>query len=187
MILMPLALLAGCEGVFQQPERRPCPPVRLEATTSELTRFRAGPGRDLTDVVVTAEITGYRGTCEYDDDDNTVRLDLQLGFRAALGPAAESRRQSFDYYVAIPRFLPDPAGKQVFTAELEFPDNVDRVRYSGEEVSVTVPLGQGDSALDYPVYLGFQLTPAQVDYNRDQGLGGATGGSDGAIAPGAPN
>lgn len=171
-VLLPLALLAGCENVFQQPERRPCPPVRLEATTSEMTRFRPGPGRDLTDVVMTAELTGYQGACEYGDDDNTVRVELQLGFRAALGPAAESRRQSFDYFVAIPRFLSDPAGKQVFGTELEFPENVDRVRYAGEEVSVTVPVGEGESALDYPVYIGFQLTPAQADYNRTKGLGG---------------
>jgi hypothetical protein len=170
--LAPLTLLAACENVFQQEERRPCPPVKLEAATSEMTLFRDGPGRDLTDVVMTAEITGYRGACLYDDDDGVIEVELQPRFAAALGPAARGRQQTLDYYIAIPRFIPDPAGKQVFTVALPFPDNIDRVRHVGEDVVLSIPLGQGDSALDYPIYVGLQLTPAQIEYNRTQGVGG---------------
>ncbi|KAA5607659.1 hypothetical protein F1188_02570 [Roseospira marina] len=161
-------LLAGCSGAFEQAEQRPCPPVRLEATTATLTAFRPGPGRDLTDVELEAELAGYRGECQYDDDDGTVTVDLALDITASLGPAATERTQTLRYFVALPRFYPNERGKQVFESTLAFPANMDRVRYVGEELSIEVPMDPDDSALDYPIYIGFQLTPEQVEFNRSQ-------------------
>jgi len=166
-------LLSACSGsVFTREETRPCPPVRLEATTAQLTQFRPGPGRDLTDVVLDADLTGYQGSCQYDDDEGVVRVDLTLSFAAALGPAAADRRQAFKYYVAIPRYYPDPKGKQVFETAIAFPEGTDRVRYVGEEVRLSLPVGEGGTADDLPIYVGFQLTPEQMEYNRAQGAGG---------------
>ncbi|MBB4285427.1 hypothetical protein [Roseospira goensis] len=176
-VLLLGGLLTGCANVFENREARPCPPVRLEASTAELTRFRPGPGRDLTDVVLEAELAGFQGECQYLDDDaedatTAARVDLVLDMTAALGPAAEGRRQDIRYFVAIPRFYPAPAGKQVFETSILFPEGTDRVRYVGEEVSVTVPMAAGESALDYPIYIGFQLTADQVEFNRAQRPGG---------------
>jgi hypothetical protein len=165
-------LLAACSGpVFEREETRPCPPVRMEATTADLTRFRPGPGRDLTDVVLEAELTGYQGECQYDDDARSVRVDLVLAFSASLGPAATDRQQAFEYYVAIPRFYPDPKGKQVFESTIVFPENTNRVRYVGEELSIEVPLGADGAAAEVPVYIGFQLTAEQIEYNRAHATG----------------
>jgi hypothetical protein len=166
-LLLPL-LSAACTDVFRQPETRPCPPIRLERTTAELTRFRPGPGRDLTDVVLEAELTGYQGTCAYNDAGDAVTVELTLAFAAALGPAADDRTQAFSYFVAVPRFFPEPAGKKVFEATITFPEGTDRVRYAGEELAITVPLAEGTSARDVPVYIGFQLSEAEVEYNRNQ-------------------
>ncbi|WP_299441303.1 hypothetical protein [uncultured Rhodospira sp.] len=166
-------LLSACSNaVFKREETRPCPPVRLEASTAQLTQFRPGPGRDLTDVVLEADLTGYQGACQYDDDEGVVRVDLTLSFAAALGPAATERRQAFAYYVAIPRFYPDPKGKQVFETAIAFPEGTDRVRYAGEELSLELPIAESGTAEDLPVYVGFQLTPEQMEYNRAQGAGG---------------
>ncbi|MQX35988.1 hypothetical protein [Roseospira navarrensis] len=171
VLLAPLALavLAGCSsGVFQRTEDRPCPPVRVEATSSEVTQFREGPGRDLTDVVLEAEIAGYQGECQYDDDEGSVTVELVLDMTASLGPAATARTQNVRYFVALPRFYPSERGKRVFESALAFPANADRVRYVGEELSITVPMDPTDSAEDYPIYVGFQLTPEQAEYNRSQ-------------------
>jgi len=168
LAVVPLGLLAACSGVFEQAEERPCPPVRLEASTATLTAFRPGQGRDLTDVELEAEIVGYQGECQYDDEDGSVTVDLALGMTAALGPGATERVQAIRYFVALPRFYPSEQGKQVFEASLAFPENIDRVRYVGEELSINVPMDPDDSALDYPIYIGFQLTPEQVEYNRTQ-------------------
>jgi len=168
LAVVPLGLLAACAGVFEQAEERPCPPVLLEASTATLTAFHPGPGRDLTDVELEAELAGYQGECQYNDDDGSVTVDLALDMMAALGPAATGRVHTIQYFVALPRFYPSERGKQVFEASLAFPDNIDRVRYVGEELSIEVPMDPNDSALDYPIYIGFQLTPEQVEYNRTQ-------------------
>lgn len=168
---LPVLLVGGCTDVFKREERRPCPPVRLEASTAEMTRFRAGPGRDLTDVVMEAEITGFQGACQYADEGDSVEIELVLGFAASLGPGADSRTQTFRYFVAVPRFFPDPAGKKVFETTLTFPDGIDRVRYGGEELTITVPVDPAEGAMAMPVYIGFQLTEEQIEFNRTQRSG----------------
>ncbi len=163
------ALSACSGGVFGGgEEERPCPPVRIDKTASTLTQFRPNGGRDLTDVTLQAELVGYQGTCQYDNDDRTVEVEVTLAFTAALGPGARAREQSFRYFVAIPRYFPNPVGKKVFDARLVFPDNTDRIRYIGEELRLRLPLDLGESGAAYPVYLGFQLTPAELEYNRAQ-------------------
>lgn len=168
-LILPLGLLSACSGeLFERTEQRPCPPVLLESSTATLTQFRPGAGRDLTDVVLEAELVGYRGECQYDDDANTVTVDLALDMTASLGPAATERTQSLQYFVALPRFYPNARGKQVFETTLAFPESMNRVRYVGEELSIEVPMDPNESALDYPIYIGFQLTHDQVEFNRTQ-------------------
>jgi hypothetical protein len=169
-LLVPVALLlSACSGeMFQRTEERPCPPVLLESSTATLTQFRPGPGRDLTDVVMEAELAGYQGECQYDDETGVVTVDLALDINASLGPAATDRSQTLRYFVALPRFYPSERGKQVFETTLAFPDSMNRVRYVGEELSIEVPMDPNESALDYPIYIGFQLTQDQVEFNRAQ-------------------
>jgi len=165
-------VLAACSGMFgNSEEERPCPPVRIDKAASTLTTFRPGGGRDLTDVALEAELVGFQGACKYDDDDSAVEVEVTLAFAASLGPGAQSRNQTFQYFVAVPRYFPNPVGKKVFDAPLVFPDNTDRIRYVGEELRLRLPLDLGESGAAYPVYLGFQLTPEQLEYNRAQGPG----------------
>lgn len=168
-LLTPAVLSACSGGVFGGgEEERPCPPVRIDKTASTLTQFRPDGGRDLTDMTLQAELVGYQGTCQYDDDDRVVEVEVTLAFTAVLGPGARAREQSFRYFVAIPRYFPNPVGKRVFDARLVFPDNTDRIRYVGEELRLRLPLDLGESGAAYPVYLGFQLTPEELEYNRAQ-------------------
>ena len=168
--LLAVPALSGCSGGLfgGGEEERPCPPVRIDKTASTLTQFRPDGGRDLTDVTLEAELVGYQGTCQYDRDDRAVEVEVTLAFTAALGPGARAREQSFRYFVAIPRYFPNPLGKKVFDARLVFPDNTDRIRYVGEELRLRLPLDLGESGTAYPVYLGFQLTPEELEYNRAQ-------------------
>ncbi|MBB4264420.1 hypothetical protein [Roseospira visakhapatnamensis] len=167
--LLTAPALTACSGVFGGGEEaRPCPPVRIDRAASTLTQFRADGGRDLTDVTLEAELVGYQGACEYDDDGRAVEVEVTLGFTAALGPGARSRDQTFQYFVAVPRYFPSPVGKKVFDARLVFPEGTDRIRYVGEELRLRLPLDLGESGAAYPVYLGFQLSAEELEYNRAQ-------------------
>ncbi|ABC23847.1 conserved hypothetical protein [Rhodospirillum rubrum ATCC 11170] len=172
-VLSALAVLAvlaasGCSA-FQKPEKRGCPEVRIDAATADLTRFRAGPGRDVTDITLTGEVAGFEGTCSYDKTGVTV--EMFLSFALELGPAASGRAADFEYFVALPSFFPSPAAKKTYTASVVFPDNVNRVRFRDEKVVIRLPLKEDENAAGEQVYAGFQLTRDELRYNQEHNTG----------------
>lgn len=159
-------VLAACSGnPFEEQPVPACPSAYLPKDTAKLVQF-GGPGRDLTDVVVEAEFTGYVGDCGYDLDDRMLEVVISPIITAELGPAAQSRTASFKYFVA----LRDPAGnfiqKSVFDVSMPFADNLNMARFRDEQVTLSVPLADVWAGPDYEIYLGFQLDADQLEYNR---------------------
>lgn len=160
--VLPLAL-ASC-SVFGKKETPPCPPVFILADASSLTKFRPGPGRDLTDVEYEAEIQGYTGGCKYDDKGAVI--DLQVIFSVKRGPADTDRKADFSYFVAIPLYYPSPDAKAEFATTVTFPEGQNYVRYTDEEVVMRVPVKDKDVISKYEIYIGFQESPEELDRNR---------------------
>lgn len=160
--LLPLAL-ASC-SVFQKKETPPCPPVFILGDASKLTKFRPGPGRDLTDVMYEAEIQGYTGGCTYDE--KGAMIDLQVSFMVKRGPADTGHKADFSYFVAVPLYYPSPDAKAEFATTVTFPEGQNYVRYTDEEVVMRVPVKDKDVISKYEIYLGFQATPEELDRNR---------------------
>lgn len=163
---VPLAL-AGCSLVTGKKEPPPCPDVNILADTAKFTRFRPGPGRDITDVTLQGEITGYNGSCKYDKDDKKLTVTLQVSMTFTRGPAAAGTDAHVDYFVAVPAFFPKPEAKQVLGVQFAFAPPADHVRITDNEVQVVLPVA--DFAKDLPnrdIYVGFQLSPDELDYNR---------------------
>jgi hypothetical protein len=156
-----LALALGGGGGGKPPV--PCPKVFLTEDTAHITAFRPGPGRDITDIDFQADLTGYTGSCVYDEKKLTV--DLNVAFDVTRGPANATRKVAFNYFVAIPKVYPSAAGKRVFDVGFAFQPNQSRARF-GDEIEVDVPLAKATDGPSYEIYLGFQLTPEQLDYNR---------------------
>ncbi|MCC9620744.1 hypothetical protein LPB41_03485 [Thalassospira sp. MA62] len=159
-------LLAACGsdpfGELPVPE---CPTAYLPKDTAKLVQFN-GMDKDLTDVIVEAEFGGYDGDCGYDLDDKMLSVMISPIINAELGPAAQSRSASFQYFVA----LRDPDGnfvqKNVFDVSMQFDEDLNMARFRDEQVSLTIPLENVDFGPEYEIYLGFQLTADQLDYNR---------------------
>ncbi len=166
----PLALalvLAACSSETEAP---PCPPVYILSDAKDVTRYAPGPGRDLTDVMVQAEIVGFHGDCKYEPrgKDWNVKLNLQVAIDAKRGPADTTRKADLVYFVAIPRFYPEPQAKAVFPVAVQFPEGTDTVHTVDEPVDLTIPVGAKDLIDDYVVYLGFQTTPEELEHNRKE-------------------
>ncbi|MFH1803807.1 MAG: hypothetical protein ABID63_02830 [Pseudomonadota bacterium] len=162
-------LLAACgSSFFEEPVIPACPRAFLPSDTASLTEFN-GAGRDLTDVIVQADFDGYNGNCAYDLDDKVVEILISPVILAELGPAATNRNASLQYFVA----LKDPDGnfieKSVFDVALVFPNNLNLVRYRDKEVTLKLPLDDVWAGPDYEIYLGFQMSRDQLDYNRRLG------------------
>ncbi len=149
-----------------------CPNIVIVKDTAELTKFRPGPGRDLTDVVLDARIDRFDGECETDlEDDRSgkVEVDLQLIFEATRGPANDTRTGEFRYYVAIANRGGAILAKKVFATEFEFEGNRNRIG-AVEELTQEIPLRPGELGEDFDIFIGFQLNPEQLDYNRAKRL-----------------
>ena len=81
------------------------------------------------------------------------------------GPAAAERRANVAYFVAVlegDRIL----DKQIFPLRAEFPANADRVRLTGDDVELRLPVRPDKTAAAYRIEVGFQLTPEELAFNR---------------------
>ena len=163
---VPLALafvIAGC-GLFGEESRRlPCPNILILSEAEHLVRFRPGEGRDLTDLVFRASIIDFTGHCEHLKDRVDATFDVVFDIRR--GAANKDRRASFEYFVALPRFHPTPEGKRKFQIAVSFEKNRTRVVFR-DRISLKIPLDPNETGANHDVYLGLQLAPTELEFNR---------------------
>lgn len=147
-----------------------CPPVKMLQDADKLVFYRSGGGRDITDIVFQAELTGFDGECEYirDGKDNftAVNLTLQVSFEVTRGPASAARNGEISYFVAIPDFFPRAEGRREFTRKFIFPENRNDISLSDSEIDVRLPLDAARTGPDTDIYIGFVLTRDQLENNR---------------------
>ena len=157
------AALAGC-AFFDDDPQPPCPRVLVVAEAEEVSQFRPGPGRDLTDIQFEAKITGLKSGCEYHEE-GFVDVGANIVIALSRGPAAEGDVGHFEYFVAIT----DPRGtiiaKRVFALDLEFPGGAPRGAIA-DDVTQRIFFAPFADASLYRVLIGFQLTRDQIDYLR---------------------
>lgn len=165
-----LLALSACKA-FDKEEPPICPRVSALADSIAMTKFRPGPGRDLTDVELRAEMTSYHGSCRYDAEAKQMHVTLQVGIDAERRPALVGRRADISYYIAIPAFYPDPQAKQILPVALEFSESSNRVHYTDGEVEIAIPMENFKELPKYEVFVGLQLTPDELDFNRQQKRG----------------
>ncbi|MBV6633004.1 MAG: hypothetical protein KI792_08235 [Alphaproteobacteria bacterium] len=157
-----LPVLAACTSNDSDP--RACPRVAILQDAATVTVFDPADAVDLTDVVARGALSNIRGGCEYFDDEVEIAFEITLS--AERGPALTTNQTSFDYFVSILEPSGQVVAKEVFRTPVTFPDGVFRAG-TLESLEQAIPLPQeGMDARGYSVLLGFQLTEAQVAYNR---------------------
>jgi hypothetical protein len=164
-LILPVAALFAVAGCSNKPIP-PCPNVRVDSVTGALTKFKDGPGRDVTDVEYEAEITGYNGQCTHHEDEVDVTLDVDLAIIG--GPAAKDGKVTLYYFVAVPQFFPQPVGKRIMEISVNVPATNTSTRHRESGVRVTIPLKKDQPAAAFDIYVGFQLDNAQLEHNRSR-------------------
>lgn len=165
LALLPLLILASCSS---SPKEEPtCPSIFIEKATAEAFFFKDEKSKGITDKIMSVEILGYKGTCEYNDKHTAIITTIKPEFELELGPAAKNKKQSFKYFIAIPELYPNANGKQIFSVDIDFKKGFDTLTYRDEPVIITIPLKPNEPEKSYKIYLGLQLDKNQLDYNRD--------------------
>jgi len=177
--------LSACETAddlnpFAPPKVVPaCPTVKFLQDADKITVFRNGPGRDITDIVFEADLNGFLGDCEYVGEHGNfteVVVTMRVGFNLARGPAASTRQANLRYFVAVPEFFPAPEGKSLFARTVTFPAGRNNVSFVDDEVEIRIPLSKDRRGPGTQVFIGFELTPDQLNLNRRRGASTGLGG-----------
>ncbi len=154
----------GKKDLGHQKERRDEDLKEVVDDAKELIDLRSG-GRRFEDVRVAARINLPHITCEVDDDRVGVRLTIPI--QAVRGPQLAKGEISFvlPYFVAVADARGRILGKRVFTVRITIPDG-QKIWSVQESIEQNIPLPAGRSAASVVIYTGFQLTPAQLEFNR---------------------
>jgi len=171
LIVLGALSVAGCSSNDAPPPTQICPHISAFPDAEMLTKFAIGTGRDLTDVDHEIKIVDIRYGCTYTEDENEnpiLAVAVAPVFAAERGPANSDRQARFTYYVAIAGPKRTILNKQTFDLQVNFPGNRSRVTVSPDDppVTIDIPPVAGRSGPQYHVFVGLQLTPDELEYNR---------------------
>jgi hypothetical protein len=147
------------------PNVGPCPAVRVLYDASRFVEL-TGPER-FENVGFTGEIENLRASCRYvGADPISVQLSLNMGF--GRGPRAEGLSKDVTYWVAVTRKDVAPIARERFVQRVVFRPGQNRQRLSTPVTEIVIPRKNKDvSGSNFEVFVGFELTDAQLAFNRD--------------------
>ncbi|PWC62534.1 hypothetical protein TSH7_04275 [Azospirillum sp. TSH7] len=162
-------VLSGCSGMGMGPTNPSeaalaCPKVNIVRDLQEVTVFRPG-GKDLTDLESRAALVDFTGSCDYTSNGVTVNVNVYLV--AERGPALPGNTAKYQYFVALAQPDDTLVSKAFFDTDVTFVPGQPRAG-TREELTPKIPLPKDANAKDWKIYLGFQLTPEQLNFNRTQ-------------------
>ena len=159
--LIVVAFLAACANSAPPP---PCPAAGLLPGASALPVFADMAAPDSSDIKVQAEILNFRGGCKVRRD-GTQEFILEIDFRALLSEKHKDMKGlSLPYFVAVLASDEKLLQRERFKIKHEF-DNTGLSVVTEEHV-ITLPGKTAETAGDFKIAFGFELTSAQLDYNR---------------------
>ena len=165
--LLALGVAACSTPDVAQPQ---CPDVVIPSDGSKLTRFKPGPGRAIIDVLFEATVTEYAQACEYNTDDTgagEVTVYIAPLIETERGPADQQGQATYEYFLAVIDSNKKVMEKARFPVTISFLQNMSRVRWQLKEPNViTIPLAAGQNGADFQVFIGLQLTRAELEYQR---------------------
>ena len=154
-------------GTDDRPNVGPCPIMGVLYDSSRVVDFAAPNQQRYANIEYTAEMNGVRGLCRYvDDDPITMSIEVDMAF--GRGPASTSDRQTYRYWVAVTRRGVAPIEKAYFDVDVRFPRNEAVVTRTERIERIVIPRAAADtSGENFEVLVGFEVTPEQLEFNRD--------------------
>ena len=147
----------------------PCPYVKVLYDASryvELKDSREASGA----VGWTGEIQNLNSDCRYRDGKvvDPISVKMNINFALGRGPQAKGDSHAYRYWVAVtgPRNL--VLAKSYFDLPARFQPGQDRVQMSQMIDTISIPrASKAITGANFEVLVGFDVTPAMADFNRD--------------------
>lgn len=147
----------------------PCPNVLMLQDGKKLVKFKTGSRRDITDILFEAEILNFEGSCKYEERARKweTQIDLIVRFLVGRGNATESAVAQFKYFVATTSSQNRVEGKSIFPVVGRFKEKRRTLVYE-DNIRLRIPLDDPTNGATLKVLLGFQLSPEELQFNRDK-------------------
>ncbi len=154
-------------GNDPRPNAGPCPLMGVLYDNARTVDFAVPDSQRYSNIEFTGEVNGVRGLCRYvGDDPITMNLEIDMAF--GRGPAATSDRQTYRYWVAVARRGRAPIEKAYFDVDVRWPRGQSVVTHTEQIERIVIPRANDTvSGENFEVLVGFELTPEQVQFNRD--------------------
>jgi hypothetical protein len=145
----------------------PCPLMGVLYDSSRMVDFAAPDNQRYSNIEFTGEMQGVRGLCRYvGADPITMSIEIQMAF--GRGPASTSDRQTYRYWVAVTRRGRAPIEKAYFDIDVRWPRGEAVVTRTEEIERIVIPRANEEiSGENFEILVGFELTPEQLQFNRD--------------------
>jgi hypothetical protein len=155
----------------------PVGPPRKQGFASRLARALGGDSntanlgacpavRVLYDAQRFVELDGPERFDNIGTDPITVSLQMDMAF--GKGPKAVGSTKDVVYWVSVTRKDLAVISRERFTQRVVIPAGADRVSLQSPVTQITIPRATKDIAgNNFEVFVGFELTDAQLEFNRD--------------------
>jgi len=154
-------------GNDDRPNAGPCPLMGVLYDSARIVDFAQPDSPRYANIRYTGEMQGVRGLCRYIGEDPIVmNLDIDMSF--GRGPASTSDRQTYRYWVAVTRRGRAPIEKAYFDVDVRW-DRDEAVANRTEHIErIVIPRASDQiSGENFEILVGFELTPEQVQFNRE--------------------
>jgi hypothetical protein len=145
-----------------------CPDAAILASTASLPAFDPSAPADPSNVLYTVDLTDVETSCDVDKKERTADASVKIVYRASRAPGGEEVHYRVPFYIAVTT-RGEIKEKKVHWLELDF-GRGETVAAGSEDVDdIEVKPGKGEMPNEYRLVAGFQLTQAQLDYNKKIG------------------
>jgi hypothetical protein len=154
-------------GNDDRPNVGPCPLMGVLYDNSRQVNFAGADNRRYANITFTGEMQGVRGLCRYvEDDPITMSMEIDMAF--GRGPAATADRQTYRYWVAVTRRGRAPIEKAYFDVDVRWNRGEAVVTRTEQIERIVIPRANAEvSGENFEILVGFELTPEQLQFNRD--------------------
>jgi len=159
-----LLLLAGCNTA----KVNVCPVAVILADAGQMAVFRPGASQELSGEAYRVMLTGARTSCDINRKTGETGSSLTLNFRATRAPSADGAQYTVPYFVAVTRG-DQILEKRILNVRFRFAPGASSATFEESPDDFDIHMENGHFPYEYQLMAGFQMTPAQVDYNKKMG------------------
>ncbi|HYB09411.1 MAG TPA: hypothetical protein VEJ16_07055 [Alphaproteobacteria bacterium] len=155
--------LAGCGQ-----EALPCPDAKILREADQVTKFAPGQDGNQQAITYIGHVAQARLNCSYDPKTyESMRVALGIQIEAQRTPTAKVDAAELRYFVAIVNLQGEILARQDFPLNLPFKPGQDTVS-KVEQINQLVPLKYPQNGGSLQIWVGFQLSDAELQYNRQR-------------------